>query len=186
MDTALIYLGLGFEHILPLGLDHILFILCLFLSSSNFKTLIWQVTAFTLAHCFTLALAMLQVITISSSIIEPIIALSIAFLAIENSISTTPKQHRIFIVFLFGLVHGLGFASVLNSLGVSQDNFLISLVSFNVGVELGQITILLLAWLLVGKWFSQKEGYRKWFIIPTSAVIALIAVYWTIERIFFA
>lgn len=185
MNTAGIYLQLGFEHILPLGIDHILFVVCLFLLSNNLKTLIWQATVFTIAHSITLAIAALKLISISPHIIEPIIALSIVIVALENIFITKLKPSRIILVFTFGLVHGLGFASALTDLGLPQNQFFISLLSFNMGVELGQLTVILIAWFLIGKWFSEKEWYRKRVTIPASLIIAGIATYWTIERIFF-
>jgi hypothetical protein len=184
-EVGMMYLKLGYEHIIPLGLDHILFVLSLFFLSSNLKTVIWQATAFTVAHSITLGLAMYNVISPPTYIVEPVIALSIMFVAIENIISDKLRPSRVLIVFLFGLIHGLGFASALTSLGLPQNQFLTSLLTFNLGVELGQITIILLAWLLIGKWFHKKPWYRRRIVIPISAVIALVALYWTIERTFF-
>lgn len=185
-DVFLLYLELGFTHIIPLGFDHILFILSLFLLSPKLKTIIWQATAFTAAHSITLGLAMFGWVSAPSYIVEPIIALSIMFVAIENIISDKLRPSRILIVFVFGLIHGLGFAGVLKDLGLPQKEFINALISFNVGVELGQIAIILAAWFLFGKWFNKKPWYRKFIVNPLSAVIALIALYWTIERIFFA
>jgi hypothetical protein len=179
------YLKLGFEHIIPLGLDHILFVVCLFFLSPKLKTVVLQATAFTVAHTITLGLAMYGVISAPTYIVEPIIALSIMFLAIENIISDQLKPTRIFVVFIFGLIHGLGFASALSELGLPEDKFLLSLLTFNVGVELGQITIILLLWFLIGKWFSAKPWYKKRIVIPVSIIIAGISFYWMIERIFF-
>jgi hypothetical protein len=179
------YLKLGFEHIIPLGLDHILFVVCLFFLSPKLKTVVLQATAFTVAHTITLGLAMYGVISAPTYIVEPIIALSIMFLAIENIISDQLKPTRIFVVFAFGLIHGLGFASALSELGLPEDKFLLSLLTFNVGVELGQITIILLLWFLIGKWFSAKPWYKKRIVIPVSIIIAGISFYWMIERIFF-
>jgi HupE / UreJ protein len=184
-DVGLIYLKLGYTHILPLGLDHILFVVCLFFLSTKLKTIIWQATAFTVAHSITLGLAMYGWISPPTYIVEPVIALSIMFVAIENIISDQLKPSRIVIVFAFGLIHGMGFASALTGLGLPKNQFLTSLITFNVGVELGQITIIILAWLLIGKWFNKKTWYRQRIVIPISAVIALIALYWTIERTFF-
>ena len=184
-EAAGLYLQLGFTHILPLGLDHILFVLSIFLLNPKLKPVIWQATAFTVAHSITLGLAMYGIISPPTHIIEPIIALSIMFVAIENIITDQLKPSRIAVVFLFGLIHGMGFASVLTDLGLPQNQFFTSLIMFNVGVELGQITVILIAWLLVGKWFSQKPWYRKRIVIPVSAVIAAIGLYWTIERTFF-
>ena len=184
-DVARIYLELGYTHIIPLGLDHILFVVCLFFLSPKLKTVIWQATAFTIAHSITLGLAMYDVISPPTHIVEPVIALSIMFVAIENIISDQLRPSRILIVFAFGLIHGLGFASVLTDLGLPEDKFVVSLLTFNLGVELGQISVILLAWLLIGKWFSAKPWYKKRVVIPISLVIAAISLYWTIERIFF-
>ena len=185
-DVFYIYLQLGFTHIIPLGFDHILFILSLFLLSPKLKTIIWQATAFTVAHSITLGLAMYGKIQSPPHIVEPIIALSIFFVAVENIITDKLKPTRILIVFAFGLIHGLGFAGVLNELGLPKNEFLNALITFNVGVELGQLSIILMAWFLFAKWFNQKPWYRKWVVNPISAIIAIIALYWTIERAFFA
>ncbi len=185
-DVGLIYLKLGFTHILPLGLDHILFVLSIFFLNNQLKTIIWQATAFTVAHSITLGLAMYGFISPPTHIVEPIIALSIMFIAIENIISEQLKPSRIIIVFVFGLIHGMGFANVLTELGLPHNQFLTSLLTFNLGVELGQIAVIILAWFLIGKWFNKKSWYRIRIVIPISAIIAIIAIYWTIERTFFA
>lgn len=185
-EAAGVYFQLGFTHILPLGLDHILFVLSIFLLNPKLKPVIWQATAFTIAHSITLGLAMYDVIVPPTHIIEPIIALSIMFVAVENIITDQLKPSRVAVVFLFGLIHGMGFASVLTDLGMPKNQFFTSLIMFNVGVEAGQVAIILMAWLLVGKWFSHKPWYRKRVVIPVSALIALIGLYWTIERTFFA
>ena len=184
-DAAFLYLKLGYRHILPLGLDHILFVLSLFLLSPKLKPVLWQATAFTVAHSITLGLAMYHIITPVAAIIEPIIALSIMYVALENIFSPRLKNSRIGIVFLFGLVHGMGFASALGELGLPQNAYLTSLVMFNVGVELGQLSVILAAFFLFGKWFGQKTYYRKAIVIPLSVLITLIAAYWTVQRIFF-
>ncbi|MCW3071699.1 MAG: hypothetical protein JWO44_1589 [Bacteroidetes bacterium] len=184
-DVALIYLKLGYTHIIPLGLDHILFVLSLVFLNSKLKTVIWQATAFTVAHSITLGLAMYGLISPPTYIVEPVIALSIMFVAIENIISDKLRPSRILIVFAFGLIHGMGFASALTSLGLPENQFLTSLLTFNLGVELGQVTIILLAWLLICKWTHNKPWYRQRIVIPISSVIAVIALYWTIERTFF-
>ncbi|MEP6748518.1 MAG: HupE/UreJ family protein [Bacteroidota bacterium] len=184
-DAAALYLVLGYKHILPLGFDHILFVLSLFLLSPKLKPVLWQATAFTVAHSVTLGLAMYHIIKVPSAIIEPLIALSIMYVALENIFSPRLKTSRIGVVFIFGLVHGLGFAGALGSLGLPQNAYLLSLVMFNVGVELGQLTIILLAYFLLAKWFGNKPYYRKAIVIPLSALIAAIAAFWTIQRIFF-
>lgn len=184
-DVAKIYLKLGYTHILPLGLDHILFVLCLFFLSPNLKTILWQATAFTLTHSITLAMAAYGVFSPPASIVEPIIAVSILFVALENTFITQLKPSRILIIALFGLIHGMGFASVLTDIGLPKDEYLTALITFNIGVELGQITVILIAWFGLAFWFRKKSWYRKVIVIPISILIALISFYWTIERIFF-
>jgi hypothetical protein len=184
-DAALVYLELGYNHILPLGFDHILFVLSLFLLSPKLKPVLWQATAFTIAHSVTLGLAMYHVISPPAHIVEPLIALSIMYVAFENIISPRLKPSRIGVVFLFGLVHGLGFAGALGQLGLPRNAYLLSLVMFNVGVELGQLTIILLAYFLMARWFGNRPYYRKVFVIPISAIIVLIAGFWTAQRILF-
>lgn len=184
-DTVFLYIKLGFEHIIPLGIDHILFVLCLFLLNPKLKPVLLQATAFTVAHTVTLGLSMYEVINPPAYIVEPIIAISIMYVAIENILSKELKKTRIGIVFVFGLIHGMGFASVLSDLGLPKESFLTSLLMFNVGVELGQISVIVLAYFLLGYFFGDKPYYRKFIVIPISALIFLIATYWTIERIFF-
>ena len=179
------YLQLGFTHIIPLGLDHILFILSLYILEPRLKPVLVQATAFTVAHSITLGLAMYGLISPPSHIIEPIIALSILFVALENIITDRLNPWRVAVVFGFGLVHGMGFASVLTGLGLPAKDYFGSLISFNVGVELGQVTVILLAWALVGRWAANKSWYRQRVVIPASVVIGLVAAYWTVERVFF-
>lgn len=184
-DAAMVYLGIGYTHILPLGFDHILFILSLFLLSPKLKPVLWQATAFTVAHSVTLGLAMYHIISPPAKIVEPVIALSIMYVALENITSPRLKTSRIGVVFLFGLVHGMGFAGALGHLGLPKNAYLTCLVMFNIGVELGQLTVILLAYFLVARWFGDKPYYRKYIVVPLSAIIALIALYWTIQRLFF-
>jgi HupE / UreJ protein len=185
-EVASIYLQLGFTHILPLGLDHILFVLSLFLLNPTLKPILMQATAFTVAHTITLGFAMYGVIKPPTNIVEPIIALSILYVALENIFSPRLKASRIGIVFLFGLIHGMGFASALTELGLPKNAYFSSLIMFNIGVELGQITVILGAYFLLAKIFGNKPYYRKWIVIPLSVIIACIALFWTVQRIFFA
>jgi hypothetical protein len=173
---------LGFLHILPGGLDHILFILGLFLFSRSLHPLLWQVTMFTLAHTVTLGLATAGYIELSPRIVEPLIALSIAYVGLENVFSTQLHRHRLILVFAFGLLHGLGFASVLAEFELPKDAFFTSLLSFNVGVELGQLTIITLAWVMLG-WFMKSQNYRQIVVVPGSFVIGMIGLVWTVERL---
>ncbi len=181
-ETAVLYLKLGYKHILPLGFDHILFILSLCLLSPRLKPVLWQSLAFTLAHSVTLGLAMYGVITLSPAIVEPLIALSIMYVALENVFVKRLRVGRIGVVFLFGLVHGLGFASALRDLGLPSNSYISSLVMFNIGVELGQLTVILIAFFLVGAWFGKKPYYRKYIVVPLSLLIAAIALFWVIQR----
>jgi hypothetical protein len=183
--AAALYLKLGYQHIIPLGFDHILFVLSLFLLNPTLKPVLWQATAFTAAHSITLGLAMYHIITPHAGIVEPLIALSILYVALENIFSPRLKPSRVGVVFLFGLVHGLGFAGSLGQLGLPQQSYLLSLVMFNAGVELGQVTIILLAFLVLGRWSGSKPYYRKLIAIPLSVLVALVACLWTVQRIFF-
>ena len=181
-EAAFLYLKLGYKHILPLGFDHILFVLSLFVLSPKLKPVLWQSLAFTIAHSVTLGLAMYNVIRPPARIVEPIIAISIMYVALENIFSPRLKASRIGVVFCFGLVHGMGFATALSGLGLPSNSILTSLLMFNVGVELGQLTVIITAYLLLAKWFGNKLYYRKYIVIPLSAIIAVIAFYWTIQR----
>jgi len=175
------YLVLGFEHILPRGIDHILFVLGLFLLSTRMRPLLWQITAFTVAHSVTLALSMYGLASLPSRLVESLIALSIAYVAFENVITSELKPWRPLLVFGFGLLHGLGFADALRELGLPRDEFATALVAFNVGVELGQLAVVALAFLTLG-WARKRPWYRARVVIPLSTAIALIGLYWAITR----
>lgn len=181
------YIALGFEHIVPKGLDHILFVLGLFFFSLRWRPLLTQVTAFTVAHTVTLALATLGFVSLSPAIVEPLIALSIAYVAVENIISGGPDARigwrRTAVVFAFGLLHGIGFASVLGEIGLSPGAFLSGLIGFNIGVELGQLAVITVAFLLLGMPFGRKPYYRKFVAIPGSVAIGAVGLWWAIERI---
>lgn len=177
------YTKLGITHIIPNGFDHILFVVSLCLLSTNIKTLLWQASAFTLAHSITLALSVKSIIVAPGLIVEPIIALSIVFVAIENIILSELKAWRILIVFMFGLIHGLGFASALNEIGIPPQAFIESILSFNLGVEIGQVLVILLVFGLIIIPFGKMPQFKKKVVFPISLIIALVASYWTIERI---
>lgn len=177
------YVKQGFLHILPMGLDHILFMLCLFLLFKNWKTLLLQISVFTIAHSITLILVTLRLISLKSSIVEPLIALSICVVGIENLYSEKINKYRILLIFLFGLLHGMGFADALSKLGLPENKLLISLISFNVGVELGQIAVVTIAYFTIGYWFYKKEWYRHRITFPCSIGISLYAFYLFINRL---
>lgn len=177
------YIIVGFHHIIPEGLDHILFVVGLFLFSTRLAPLLWQVSAFTVAHSITLGLAIYGVVRLPSSITEPLIAASIVFVAVENIFRKELKPSRYAVVFCFGLIHGLGFASAFAKVGLPRQNFLIGLVGFNLGVECGQLAVIAGAFLAVG-WFQHRPWYRRAIVIPASSLIALVALFWTFQRIF--
>ena len=182
------YVVSGFDHIIPKGLDHILFVLGLYFYALAWRPLLWQVTAFTAAHTVTLALATTGVVSIPEQwmwLVETIIAASIVYVAVENILGgrrAAISPGRIAVVFGFGLLHGLGFASVLSEFGLGA-HFVTSLISFNVGVELGQLTVIAVAFLLLGLPFGEKPWYRQRVVIPGSLIIAAIGAYWVLNRI---
>lgn len=179
------YLKLGFTHIIPQGADHILFVAGLCLLSTRIKTILWQATAFTVAHSVTLALSMKNIIALPAALVEPVIALSILFVAVENIMLTELKPWRVLIVFLFGLIHGMGFASALNEIGLPPNQFFTSIISFNAGVELGQVAVIVAMFAMIIIPLGKKPWYRQRMVYPFSAMIAVVAAWWTIERLFF-
>ena len=176
------YVELGFTHILPRGIDHIVFILGLTLMSKRLVDLVIQVTAFTVAHSVTLALGLYGVLNLSPAIVEPLIAASIVYIAVENCWHQRVGLSRAFVVFVFGLLHGMGFAGVLTELGLPERDFVVGLLSFNLGVELGQLAIIALAYFSVGIWLLHKAWYRRAVAIPVSLCIGGLGMYWLIER----
>jgi hydrogenase/urease accessory protein HupE len=177
------YLKLGYTHILPKGTDHILFVLGIFLLSIRLKPILLQVTAFTVAHTITLALTIYGVVSLSPRIVEPLIALSIVYVAVENVVTPRLSPWRVALVFGFGLLHGMGFAGVLSQLGLPRREFLPALLCFNAGVELGQLSVIAGAFLLIGLPFRDKPWYRRRIVIPASLLIAAIGLFWFVERI---
>ena len=175
----------GIKHIIPRGLDHILFVFGLFLLSLAWRPLLSQITTFTLAHTVTLGLSTLNYIIIPASqmwLVEALIAISIAYVAIENILRPKLGWWRIVVVFLFGLLHGLGFASVLGDLGLAQGQFILSLVAFNIGVEFGQLTVVAIAFIFLALPFGRSIQYRKVVVFPCSLAIAIMGIYWSFER----
>jgi len=179
------YVTLGFSHILPQGLDHILFVLGLYLLSTHLRPLLIQVTAFTVAHSITLGLGLYGIVSVSPAIVEPLIAASIVYVAVENILTTELHAWRPFVVFGFGLLHGLGFAGVLHEIGLPRADYITGLVAFNVGVEFGQLAVITIAFALTGLWFRDRPWYHRGIVVPASAAIALVGMYWTVQRTFF-
>lgn len=184
LGIARTYLALGFTHILPNGLDHILFVLGIFLFSRKLRPMLWQVSAFTVAHSITLGLTLYGVIALRPAFVEPMIALSIVYVAVENLFAGGAlKPWRVALVFGFGLLHGMGFASVLRELALPRSEYVTGLVAFNAGVEAGQLAVILSAFALVGVWVDDRDRYRRLIVIPGSSAIALIGLFWTVQRI---
>jgi hypothetical protein len=179
------YARLGIQHIIPFGIDHILFVIGLCLLSTRIRTILWQATAFTVAHSVTLALSMKGLLVAPGAVVEPIIALSIVFVAVENILVSELKPWRVAVVFLFGLIHGMGFASALNEIGLPRGEFYTSILSFNAGVEMGQMVIIGGVFALVIIPFGKKSWYRRVVVYPVSATIGLVAAYWVVVRAFF-
>ncbi|MEA2569060.1 MAG: hypothetical protein QOI24_1061 [Acidobacteriota bacterium] len=186
LEVINLYLRLGFTHILPRGLDHVLFVLGIFLLAVKLRPVLWQVSAFTIAHTITLALTIYGVVSLPPRIVEPLIALSIVYVAVENVFTSKLHAWRPLVVFCFGLLHGMGFAGVLNEIGLPRSEFVPALLAFNAGVECGQLTVIFVAFLLIGLPFRNKPWYRQRIVIPCSLAIAATGFWWSIERIFFA
>ncbi|WP_068114464.1 HupE/UreJ family protein [Tropicimonas marinistellae] len=184
LQTFTRYVASGFHHIVPMGTDHILFVLGLFFYSLRLGPLLAQITAFTAAHTISLALAALGILSVPSSIVEPLIALSIVYVAVENMLGAQFGWARIAVVFGFGLLHGLGFATVLEEVGLQGGQFAAGLIGFNIGVELGQLIVVLAAFILVGLPFGHQPWYRARVAIPASAVIAAVGAWWTVTEVF--
>ena len=171
---------LGVEHIL-IGYDHILFLLALLIVSVHFRQMVKVATAFTVAHSITLALAWYGIVNLPSRIVESAIAISIAFVAIENIVSQR-FGHRWLLAGGFGLVHGLGFYSALRDLGLGQTDMATTLLAFNLGVEAGQIAIIALVYRPLILW--RRQQWYQPSVRACSAIILLVASWWIFERIF--
>ncbi len=172
----------GFGHVIPLGVDHILFVVGLFLLGRSWGPLLWQVSAFTLAHSVTLAMATLGFVSASPKIVEPLIAASIALVAFENIWKPVYSLRRLLVVFGFGLVHGLGFAGGLSDLTIPKGSLLAALAGFNLGVEAGQIAAIGMVFVLTA-WIRDNLKYRRYIAIPGSALIGVAGLYWTVTRL---
>ena len=176
------YLAFGFNHILPDGLDHLLFVAGLFLGCRQLGRLVGLISTYTVAHTITLGMAALSWVELSGSIVEPIIALSIAWIAVENLRRDPGLWWRLGVVFVFGLVHGLGFAQALRDSGLPAEGTLWALAGFNLGVELGQLAWISMLLILFGYWRS-RPGYDSWVVRPVSIGIGIVALFWTVERL---
>ena len=181
------YLQLGIHHIWS-GFDHLLFVLGLLLLVKNRGRLFWTITAFTVAHSVTLALATLHIIKVSGAFTEAAIALSIIFLAVEllnhyHGKDGFTSRYPWMVSFLFGLLHGLGFAGALQDVGLPDNNISIALFLFNAGVEVGQLIFVFVMLLLMAGIKQLKFRFPEWIYITPAYMIGTFAMYWFIERV---
>lgn len=176
------YLVLGFLHIIPRGLDHILFVLGLFLLTPKPRQLLWQVSVFTLAHTVTLGLAVFELVRLPSIWVEIAIALSLVYVGTENLLTKRLNKRRLFLVFGFGLLHGMGFAGILLDRWIPNAERLPGLISFNVGVELGQLAVLVAAWLLTLP-IRRRPHQQKTLVVLGSILIAVAGAWMLVQRI---
>lgn len=179
-NTAMGYLLMGMEHI-AIGFDHLAFVLLAVLIALRFKAIVMVITAFTIGHCLTLVLATLELITVNQAFVEWLIALSIVFMAVEliRDRDTITRQQPALVAFIFGLVHGLGFASVLAEAGIPWEHRLLSLLFFNLGVEIGQIVFVLLCAPLIF-WLGKQT--RTWPGKTLAYGVGGVAAYWLTAR----
>ncbi|MDJ0911069.1 MAG: HupE/UreJ family protein [Woeseiaceae bacterium] len=182
-STAGLYITIGIGHILPAGLDHILFVLALLLTSARLKPLVIQISTFTVAHTATLGLAAAGVISPPPYIVEPLIAATIAFVAVENLFVKKMPSWRPLLVFMFGLVHGMGFAGFFGELGLPPGQFWSALIGFNIGVEIGQLSVVVAAFLLLRFLPIDEAATRRYVVLPCSALIGVVGLIWTVERV---
>lgn len=183
VETAVLYTNQGILHIIPMGLDHLAFVLALVLSATTLRNLVIQISLFTLAHSVTLILSVIGVIVLQGVWIEVAIAFSIAFVAFENILLKSPNHWRSIMVFCFGLLHGLGFAGALNELGIPNEHFISALVGFNLGVEIAQVGFAMLIYMIFNQ-FKHKKWYRTHVTIPGSLMIGALGCFWVIDRLF--
>ena len=184
ISRFLAYLEIGFSHIIPKGFDHIIFVLGIFLLSTNWKIMLAQVTCFTIAHSISLALSILGIIALPERIVEPLIALSIVYVGLENIFTSKLTIWRPMLIFLFGLLHGLGFAGILFRVGIPEGYFLESLLAFNLGIEAGQIFVIGVAYFVFYYYFHKKLYYKNYVVIPGSIAISCIGLWMLYERTF--
>lgn len=185
LETFGLYIKIGVQHILPGGLDHILFVLAMFFSTRRLRPLLIQISAFTVAHTITLGLVAAGVFAPPASIVEPLIAATIAFVALENLVFKDMTRWRPLVVFAFGLIHGMGFAGFFGSLGLPDGQFWSALIGFNIGVEIGQLSVIALAALLLWPLRARISDtlYRRAIVWPASGLIGLVGAYWAVERV---
>ena len=179
LQTAWRFIRLGIEHIVT-GYDHLAFLVCLLLGAPTVRALVLVVTSFTVAHSVTLALATFDLVVLPPALVESLIALSIAYVAVENLFGTQVMP-RYRVTFFFGLIHGFGFSNILREMALPRANLAVSLFSFNLGVEIGQVVFVLLLYPLL-----KLLSAAHWREVRRAASLAVfgLAVYWFAERAF--
>ena len=172
------YFNLGFDHLLK-GIDHIVFLICLIFLVNGFINLVKVVTAFTIAHSITLSLSFLGIVAISQSVIEALIALTIIFVALDAA-DNKNKQFPWYYAFGFGLLHGFGFSGALSEIGINNNELALSLLFFNVGIEIAQLAIIPIPFLII--FFFRNSRVFQNIKYLTGIIIGGIGVYWFIDR----
>jgi hypothetical protein len=172
----------GIKHIIPLGWDHILFLTGLFLSTRHLRKIVRLATAFTVAHSITLILCASQLLPSKPQLIEPIIGLTIALIGLQNLIGEKNNKVSYLILFVFGLIHGCGFATALGESGIPQNYFYSSLISFNIGIELAQIAIIAVMYFAT-RIIKNEIHYKKFVTTPVSLIILAAGIFLTTERL---
>jgi hypothetical protein len=175
------HLALGYTHVVPNGLDHILFVAALFLLRARARPVLMQLATFTCAHSIALAASLYDISALPARVTAPLMAVFIVYVAIDNLRTQTVSAVRVAVVFVFALLHGLGFAATLNSLPLTPSSTAVALLGFNAGVELGQVTVVGAVALIV-RWWRQRDWYHARVAVPASIVIACIGAYWTVLR----
>lgn len=185
-ETLRAYIAIGYRHIWPGGWDHILFVLALCFAAFAMRDLLWQVSMFTLAHTLTLGMVAAGVFAPDPGWVEPLIAITIAILAIEIMFFPALTRWRMALIFVFGLIHGMGFAGFFGTLGLPESQFWSALIGFNIGVEAGQIAVILGALLLLWplRMRLSSDRFHRFVALPACSVIGCIALVWTLQRVF--
>ena len=176
------YLSLGVAHILG-GFDHLLFVLSLVVVARRMRTLVALASSFTLAHSITLSLAALGVVGLSPAVVEPAIALTLLAVAVHNLATRGERPHRALLVFLFGLLHGFGFAGALSESGLPHEHAHCALGAFNVGVELGQLAVIAVAWPLLRVLAARRVDWYRVLVPTASAGVVVISIIWFVQRV---
>lgn len=174
------YLRMGFSHVIPMGADHILFMMCLVLQNKKLSSIVYKSLIFTLSHSLALLLAV-EFHLPNYSLTEPLIALTIFISAIGILFNQTHSKLNVVLIFGFGIIHGLGFANAFMEAGI--ESLVLTVLSFNVGVELAQVCILLAGFILFHAWLGKWQRYKKWIENPACTLIACISIYWFIMRL---